>query len=160
MAVINEPSVTSSTVTGISQLERFFREAASLDVDKEDIKRYDEFVDQKIYDLMLRGQANAKANGRDIIQPFDLPITKGLQERIHEFRKMQAAIELKPILARLTARPPLDLAYSDETEAQLPEVVGGLSVALACSFKVIDPDMKNPLTEHWERSLGIFNLLL
>ena len=27
------------------------------------------------------------------IEPFDLPITKGLQERIHEFRKLEEAAE-------------------------------------------------------------------
>jgi uncharacterized protein DUF1931 len=70
----------------IAKFERFFRVAAGLDVDKSDLKRYSDFVNQKIYDLLLRGQATAKANGRDIIEPFDVPITKGLQERIHDFK--------------------------------------------------------------------------
>ncbi|MGZ5175508.1 MAG: DUF1931 family protein [Burkholderiales bacterium] len=68
----------------IPRFERFFRLAASLDVDKADLNRYDEFVNHEIYDLLLRAQATAKANARDII-PQDLPITKGLQERMHEF---------------------------------------------------------------------------
>lgn len=67
---------------------------AGFDVDKAELKRYNEFVDHKIYDLLLRGEATAKANGRDIIQPFDLPITKGLQESIHEFKHIDAEIEL------------------------------------------------------------------
>ena len=58
------------------------------------------------------------------------------------------------------ARPPLDLAYGVETEARLPEVAGGLSLALARTFKIIDPDLKNPQSEHWERSFRIFDLLL
>jgi hypothetical protein len=145
---------------GIARFERFFRIAAGIDVDKTDLKRYDDFVDHKIYDLLLRGEAAAKANARDIVEPFDLPITKGLQERIHEFRNIDAQIELKPIIDRLTARPPLDLALSVETEARLPEIVGGLSIALARSFKIIDPDLKNPKSEHWERSLRLFDLLL
>jgi hypothetical protein len=45
-------------------------------------------------------------------------------------------------------RPPLDLTYSVETEEELPGIVGGLSVALARIFKVIDPDLKNPQTMH------------
>ena len=65
-------------LTGISRFERLFRVAAELDVDKSDLKRYNDFVNQKVYDLLLRGEANAKANHRDIIAPFDLPITKGL----------------------------------------------------------------------------------
>jgi uncharacterized protein DUF1931 len=82
----------------IAKSERFFRVAAGLDVDKSDLKRYSDFVNQKIYDLLLRGQATAQANGRDIIEPFDVPITKGLQERIHDFRNIDEEIELKPIL--------------------------------------------------------------
>jgi hypothetical protein len=53
----------------IAKFERFFRVTAGLDVDKSDLKRYSDFVNQKIYDLLLRGQATAKANGRDIIEP-------------------------------------------------------------------------------------------
>jgi hypothetical protein len=114
----------------------------------------------KIYDLLLRGQAAAKANGRVIIEPFDPPITKGLQESIHEFRNIDEQIELKPILDHLAALPPLDLIYSSETEDRLPEIAGGISLALARSFKIIDPELKNPQTEHWERSQRIFDLLL
>ena len=147
-------------VMGVTKFKRFFRVAASLDVDKDDLKRYSDFVNQKIYDLLLRGQAAAKANGRDIIQPHDLPITKGLQERIHEFRRITEDIDLRPILERLAARPPLDMGVSDETDAELPRIVGGLSVGLARTFKMLEPDLKNPQTRHWEQAMGIFNLLL
>jgi hypothetical protein len=85
-------------VMGVARFERFFRLAAGLDVDKDDLKRYGDFVDQKLYDLLLVGQAAAKANGRDVVQPSDLPITKGLQERIHEFGELDEEVELQPIL--------------------------------------------------------------
>src|SRR5918997_6028824 len=135
---------------GRSQFERFFRAAASLDVDKDDLRRYNDFVNQKVYDLLLIGQATAKANSRDIIEPWDLPITKGLQESIREFEKLDEDVELQQILEQLAALPPLDLTYSEETEARLPGIVGGLSLGLARTFKVIDPKLKNPQTEHWE----------
>jgi Domain of unknown function (DUF1931) len=67
---------------------------------------------------------------------------------------------LNPFLDHITARPPLDLALRDETEAMLPKVSGGLSIALARSFKLIDPDIKNPATKDWERAFQIFDLLL
>src|SRR5882672_6277314 len=140
-------------VKGISKLERLFRMAAQLDVDKDDLQRYTDFVNQKIYDLLLRAEAAATANGRDIIQPHDLPITKGLQERVHEFKRFNAEIDLQSILDALAARPPLDLAYSDETEAELPRIFGGVSVGLAKTFKIIDPDLKNPQTRHWELAM-------
>ena len=98
-------------VKGVARFERFFRVAAGLDVDKEDLKRLDDFVGRKINDLLLRGEAMAKANGRDIIEPFDLPITKGLQENIHQFRAIDRDLELEPILDDITpsatARPGL-----------------------------------------------------
>ena len=148
------------SLMGIAKFERFFRLAASLDVDKADLKRYSDFVNGKIYDLLLRGQAAAKANDRVTIEPFDLPITEGLQERIHEFRRLDEQIELKPILDHLAALPPLDLAYSEETTARFSEIAGGISVALAHTFKIIDPELKNPQTEHWQRAQHIFDLLL
>jgi hypothetical protein len=40
-------------VEGIHQIERFFRVAAGLEIDKEDIRRYYDFVDQKLADLLL-----------------------------------------------------------------------------------------------------------
>ncbi|MEU6039219.1 DUF1931 family protein [Actinomadura sp. NPDC047616] len=146
--------------TGIPQFQRLFRAAASLDVDKDDLKRYDDFVDGKIYDLILIGQAHAKANARDIIQPHDLPVTKGLQECIHEFRKLDEEVKLEPLLERLAKHPPLELMVADETEAGLPQIAGGLTVALARACKLIDPKLKNPHTEHWERVARVFDLLL
>jgi hypothetical protein len=145
---------------GVSRFERFFREAASLDVDKDDLRRYNDFVNQKVYDLLLIGQATAKANSRDIIEPWDLPITKGLQESIREFEKLDEDVELQQILEQLAALPPLDLTYSEETEARLPGIVGGLSLGLARTFKILDPKLKNPQTEQWERAFRIFDLLL
>ena len=147
-------------VMTVNKFERFFRVAAGLDVDKKDLKRYSDFVNRKTYDLLIRAEATAKANGRDVIAPFDLPITKGLQESIHEFRKLDEEIELQPILDGLMALPPLDLALGVETEARLPEIAGGLSIALARAFRIIDPNAKNPQSEQWERSFRIFDLLL
>src|ERR1700737_1429440 len=119
----------SSHVTSVAKFERFFRIAAGLDVDKQDLKRYSDFVNQKVYYLLLRAEAAAKANGRVIIEPFALPITKGLQESIHEFQKIDEQIELQPILDQLTTRPPLDLAYAEDIESNLPERGGGLGRA-------------------------------
>jgi hypothetical protein len=161
MTTAVQSSKTPTThVMSVARFERFFRIAAGLNVDKQDLKRYSDFINQKLYDLLLRAEATAKANGRAIIQPFDLPITKGLQQTIHEFNEIDEQIELQPILDQLTARPPLDLAYGEDTERRLPEVVGGLSVALARAFKIIDGNLKNPATEHWQKCFRIFNLLM
>jgi hypothetical protein len=153
-------AVPRTHVMSVARFERFFRTAAGLNVDKQDLKRFSEFVNHKVYDLLVCGVGIARANGRNTIAPFDLPITKGLQECIHAFKAIDETIELEPILDHLTARPPLDLPYGGETEAELPAIVGGLGVALARAFKIIDPDLKHPATEHWRRSFQVFDLLM
>ena len=147
-------------VMAVARFERFFRLAASLDVDKDDLKRYSDFVNRKLYDLLACGEATAKANGRDYILPFDVPITKGLDECIRRFREIDQELELQAILNQLSKHPPLDLAYSEETVARFPEIVGGLGVCLAHSFRIVAPDVKNPQPEHWERAFALFDLLL
>lgn len=150
----------TSHIMSVAKFERFFRTVASLDVDKQDLKRYSDFISQKLHDLLLRAQAAAKANGRALLEPFGLPIAKGLQECVHEFERLDEELELRPILDHLAARPPLDLAYGEDVEARLPEIVGGLSVALARTFNIIDPGLKNPSSEHWRKCFRIFDLLL
>src|ERR1700679_1091620 len=107
-------------VMGFTKFERFFRSAGGVSVDRDDIKRYLDFVNDAIYDLLLIGQATAKANVRDIIEPGDLPVTKGLQESTHEFQRLEEEVDLMPVLDSLAARPPLDYALSDATQARLP----------------------------------------
>ena len=107
-------------VMGFTKFERFFRAAGGVSVDRDDVKRYLDFVNDAIYDLLIIGQATAKANVRDVIEPWDLPITKGLQESTHAFQRLEEEIELGPILESLTARPPLDATLDEETEARLP----------------------------------------
>ncbi len=102
-------------VMGFTKFERFFREAAQVRVDRDDVKRYLDFVNDVIYDVLLIGQATAKANARDIIEPWDPPITAGLQECMHQFERIDEDIELRPILDSLAARPPLASALSEET---------------------------------------------
>ncbi|WP_431219234.1 DUF1931 family protein [Leifsonia xyli] len=145
---------------GIATFERFFRAAASIDVDKDDLRRFDDFVNDKLYDLLLRGVANAEANGRDVMEPQDLPITKGLQECINAFESIDEEVSMDRILEQLTRRPPLDLAYSVETEERLPRIAGGLGVALARTFRILDEKVKNPQTRHWEQATQVFDLLL
>jgi hypothetical protein len=148
------------TLIGVPQFERFFRTAAGLDVDKNDLKRYDDFVNERLRDLLLVAQDAAGANGRDVIEFWDLPVTKGLQERMHEFQRLDQDIELAPILGRIAAVPYLDRALSEETQSRLPDLVGGLSVALARAFTIIDTDLRNPSSHHWERASQLFNLVL
>jgi Domain of unknown function (DUF1931) len=147
-------------VMGFVKFERFFQVAGGVDVDRNDMKRYLEFVNRTIYDLLVIGQAHAESNGRDIIEPSDLTITAGLQEIICEFRKLDEEIELRPILDYIAVRPPLSAAMSDDTQQGLPEVFGGISVALARTLKILDPSARAVLPAEWDRAFRIFDLLI
>ena len=84
-------------VMGFTKFERFFRAAGGVSVDRDDIKRYLDFVKDALYDLLLIGQATAKANVREVILPWDLPVTKGLQESVHT-RDWERTFELFRLL--------------------------------------------------------------
>ena len=153
--------VCALEIWGEQWFERFFENAANLDVDKQDVKRYQDFINEQIYDLLVMGAATANAEGKDIIEPQHLPITKGLQESIQQFEQMEEQeFELQPILDQVMSRPPLERTPSAETEAQLTSIAGGLSLALAQSFKIMDTKLKNPHSDDWDRAFKVFNLLV
>jgi hypothetical protein len=147
-------------VLGFVRFERLFRAAGGVDVDRDDIRRYLDFVNDALYDLLIIGRNTAKAGARDVIEPQDLPVTKGLQESTHAFEKLDEEIELGPILDEIAARPPLDVTLSEETAERLPLLFGGISVALARTFRLIDAELKAVHTEEWERAFAIFRLLV
>ena len=147
-------------VLGFVKFEQLFRAAGGVDVDRDDVRRYLEFVNDALYDLLIIGRNTARANARDVIQPQDLPVTKGLQESTHAFLKLEEQIELGPILDELAARPPLDVTLSDETADRLPLLFGGISVALARTFRLIDAKVKAVHSEEWERAFAVFRLLI
>ncbi len=146
-------------VSAIARFERLFRAAAGLDVDKDDLRRYGEFINRKTHDLLVVGEAAAGQNGRDVVEYWDLPITKGFEQSIHEFREIDAELQLQPILDEFAARDP-NITLSVEAESRLTEIAGGLSVALARTLKIIDPTTPNPASQHWERAFRVFDLLL
>jgi hypothetical protein len=147
-------------VMGFTKFERFFRAAGEVSVDRDDLKRYLDFVNDALYDLLIIGQATAKANLRDVIQPWDLPVTKGLQESMHAFERLDEEIELRPVLESLAARPPLDMTLDVDTEARLPQLFGAVSVALARTFRLIDADIKAVHTVEWDRAFQLFRQLI
>ena len=147
-------------MAGIPELKRFFRAAGSVDVDKADVQRFREFVDERVDALAVAGRDAARWNGRDVIAPQDLPITAGLQEQMRAFSKLEEADELRELLRGTVRRPPDDVTFGDETEDVLIEVFGGLGVALARSFRLLDEHVTNPATEHWDRAFGLFRLLV
>jgi hypothetical protein len=75
-------------------------------------------------------------------------------------RRSTSRSRWEAILEQLTRRPPLDVTYSDEAASNLPLVAGGLGVALARTFPILEEGLENPQTRHWDRAIRIFDLLL
>ncbi len=125
-------------VVGFTKLEALFRKAASVDIKKGHAKELTDIVEKKLLDLLIASERNANLNGRDVIWLSDLPITKGLQETVIEFKKLSEEIEVKDILEFLTTTPPLKYPLSVDLEEKLPEILGALFVVLARIIKEID----------------------
>jgi hypothetical protein len=145
--------------SGIPVFERFFRSVASIKIDKNDVRRFREFVDEQIDDIAIAGRNSARWNGRDVIVAQDLPVTKGVQERMREFDKLEEAEEIRELLRQVVRQPPGDVTFAEDAEELLPDLFGGLSIALARSFRIVDPTVSNPSTEHWNRVFTLFRLV-
>ena len=144
---------------GIAAFERFFA-VAGMDIDKNDLRRFEDFLSDKISDLVERAVSNAEANGHDTVEPQDLPVTQGLSESIRAFGRVDETVSLDAILEQLGRRAALRLPLSEATSAQLPEIAGGIGVALARSFRILDESLKRPQPTHWDKATRIFSLLL
>ncbi len=148
------------SVIGVSKFESFFRKAGSLDIDKSDVKRIYDFTNEVIYRLLVKGMHNASLNNRDVLWYSDLPITEGLEKQIKAFRNMDEELELQGILDAIVKFPPLKYDIGEDVENELSNIAGGLLLALITTFKTIDPKVKNPQTEEWEKAKTIFETLL
>ena len=146
-------------VIGFHKLEELFRRGASLDIKKGHAKDITDIVEEKLYDLLLMGQKSAKYNGRDIIWKYDLPITKGLEESINEFKKLEQDLDIKDILDRLATYPPL-FELEIELENSLPEIVGGVTLVLAKVIKQLDKEHRLVSHELIDEAKSILNLSL
>jgi hypothetical protein len=73
------------SLMGIAKFERFFRVAAGLNVDKSDLKRYRDFVNGKIYDLLLRGQERRKQTAASSSSPLIRPSRRGCRKASTSF---------------------------------------------------------------------------
>lgn len=147
-------------VLGFTRFERLFREAGGIDVDRDDVKRYLDFVNDAIYDLLITARATARANARDIIEPHDLPVTRGLQEALRSYQRISQDVELDPILAEIAARPPLDISLSDDTASGLPALFGGISVQLAQLFRLTTGQNQAVHAREWDRAFAAFRILI
>jgi len=134
-----------------------FRAAARFDVNKEYLKRYyADFSNRKIRDLLISGEAVART--RMVVTSSSLLIFRSPKVMQEKHRQVQGSRRNRRKEANPEssfARPPIDLDLSEKTEAELYVVASG--IALARTFKMIDPHLNNPQARHWERSFRIFD---
>lgn len=147
-------------IAGIPQFEKFFREAAGLDIDKSDIRRIDDLANRQMHRFLVMARRAAKMNGRDIILEADLPITAGLEERMRKFETLNEELKLADILEKLAELPPIGADLSAEVEEMLPTIMGAMILSMAELFPVVDPHVKNPSSEHWDRVKRIYDILM
>ena len=147
-------------IIGFTKLEALFRKAASLDIDKSHAKEITDIAEKKLVDLLIAGERNANLNGRDVIWEGDLPITKGLQETIIAFKKLEEEIDLQDVLNYLTTVPPLKYPLAAELEEKLPVITGAILVVLAGVIKEVDEEKRRVNKEAIEKAQRIVDLTL
>jgi len=76
-------------VTGFHKIEALYKKTAGLKLDHEKVKEISHVIDQKLYDLLVEAEANAKYNGRDVIWLSDLPLTKAMKESMQKFVELE-----------------------------------------------------------------------
>ncbi|MFC9838176.1 DUF1931 family protein [Rhodococcus sp. NPDC127530] len=150
------------TLMTFDQFADIFRDVATLGVVKDDFHRFDDVVTAKLYDLLLVAQESAAAQHRHVVESTDLPITRGLQENIGLFRELGPSLRVDPIVERLAAYPPLDGILATGTRSGLPDITGGLSVALARTFRIVYPELRTvrARTTHWSVISTLVDLYL
>jgi len=126
-------------VVGFTKLQAIMRKGAGLDIAKGHAKEITDIVDQKVYDLLVAGERNAKYNSRDVIWVCDVPITNGLEKTIDEFKKLEENLEVKDVVETM-AHYPATLALEIELENRLPEIAGGLLLTMARIMKAVKHD--------------------
>ncbi len=147
-------------VTGAHKIEALYKKAAGLRIDKNKVKKISDVVDQKLYDLLVVAEGNARYNGRDIIWMCDVPLTKAMKESMQKFKELEEALELQPILDHLAKLPPLKYGLEEELEKKLPDLVGTLIFVMANITKEFSPKDRTISAEEMEKAERILNLMI
>jgi len=149
-----------SVVFGANRLEELVWRVSEVELDKSDLERLSEFVDEKLYDLLLVGVQHASYNDRDVIMEPDLPLTRGLRESMQDFELYEEEVDIEPILEQLATYPQLEREPSQEVIDLLPEIVGTLIMVTTQLMTVVDPGISNPDSQTWDRVTETMNLLI
>ena len=147
-------------VTGAHKIEALYKKAAGLRIDKNKVKKISDAVDQKLYDLLVVAEGNARYNGRDVIWMCDVPLTKAMKESMQKFKELEEELELQPILDHLAKLPPLKYGLEEELEKKLPDLVGTLIYVMANITKEFSQKDRTISSEEMEKAERILNLMI
>jgi len=146
-------------VVGFKKLEDVFRKAAGIDLDKSKADEIVDIIEKKFHDMLLVAVEKAGYNGRDVIMEPDMPVTKGFEESLREFKKLEEEVDIQDVLKFLEQVPPLKYPISAELEEKLPEYIGALMLIIARVLKELGVQRK-PSKEDIERMGRILDLTL
>jgi hypothetical protein len=149
-----------SVIFGANRLKELAWRISDVKLDKSDLQRLSDLVDDKLYDLLLIGVQHASYNNRDVIMEPDLPLTRGLRESMQDFELYEEEVRIEPILEQLATYPQLEREPSQEVVDLLPQIVGTLIMVTTQLMTVVDPDISNPDSETWDRVSQAMDLLI
>jgi hypothetical protein len=146
-------------VVGAHKIEALYKSAAGLRLSKEKVKEISDVIDQKLHDMLLIGEANAKYNGRDVIWYSDLPLTKAFRESMQKFVQLEEELALQDVLDHMKSLPPM-FTLEVELENKLTEIVGTLVYILAKITKELSPNDSVVSADEMKAAERILNLMI
>jgi len=151
-------------VVGLPRLQTLYRRFVGLDLDKGRASEVLEVAEKKLADLFEVAVERARAEGRDVVEWRDLPLTKGLRATMERYerereRLQDPRLDLGPIMEFL-ARPLSGLEVSEEVREKLPTLVATVLLLVGYVIKEVDPGARKPSKRDIERAARILDLTL
>jgi hypothetical protein len=110
--------------------------------------------------LAKKRSHHAGERHRDRVESQDLQLSQSLEGCISIFERIDEQVEMRTLLAYLVSLPRAHPHTSRAAAERLSAVPGGLSVALARSLRIADPDLRKPRTMRWQRAFQLVELLI
>jgi len=151
-------------IVGYTRLESLYRRFLGLDLDKSKAEMIIEVSSKKLEDLFRVGLERAYIRGSDVVEYYDLPITKGLQETIEWYRREREKLndprlELGPIVDYLAGRI-MGLVIGETVRENLQDLTAAILLLIGLVIKLVDPGTRKPSKEAIERASRILDLTL
>ncbi len=146
-------------IVGAHKIEALYKKAAGLKIPKNRIKELSDLIDNKLHDILLVGEANAKYNARDVIWYSDLPLTKAFRESMRKFEVLEEELNLQEVLDHMKTLPPM-FSLEIELEKKLTDIVGTLVYIMANITKEFSKEDNVVSFDDQERAKAILDLMI